>query len=126
ELMENINLTMDWVAETYVRALNVIHYMHDKYAYEAVQFGLLDTELHRMMATGIAGIGLAADSMSAVKYSKVRIVRDESGFPVNYVVEGPQFPTFGNNDKKADEIANMLIKMFVGKLKAQPTYRNSE
>lgn len=126
ELMENINLTMDWVAETYVRALNVIHYMHDKYAYEAVQFGLLDTELHRMMATGIAGIGLAADSMSAVKYSKVRIVRDESGFPVNYVVEGDQFPTFGNNDKKADEIANMLIKMFVGKLKAQPTYRNSE
>ena len=126
ELMEKINLTMDWVAETYVRALNIIHYMHDKYAYEAVQFGLLDTELHRMMATGIAGIGLAADSISAVKYSKVRIVRDESGFPVNYVVEGDQFPTFGNNDKKADEIANMLIKMFVGKLKAQPTYRNSE
>ena len=126
ELMENINLTMDWVAETYVRALNVIHYMHDKYAYEAVQFGLLDTELHRMMATGIAGIGLAADSISAVKYSKVRIVRDDSGFPVNYVVEGDQFPTFGNNDEKADEIANMLIKMFVGKLKAQPTYRNSE
>lgn len=126
ELMKNINLTMDWVAETYVRALNIIHYMHDKYAYEAVQFGLLDTELHRMMATGIAGIGLAADSMSAVKYSKVRIVRDESGFPVDYVVEGTQFPTFGNNDEKADEIANMLIKMFVGKLKAQPTYRNSE
>ena len=126
ELMEKIEHTMDWVAETYVRALNIIHYMHDKYAYEAVQFGLLDTELHRMMATGIAGIGLAADSISAVKYSSVRIVRDKDGFPINYIVEGPQFPTFGNNEKKADDIANMLIKMFVQKLKEQPTYRDAE
>ncbi|MBP9977566.1 MAG: formate acetyltransferase, partial [Trichococcus sp.] len=125
-LMEKIDAVMDWVATTYVRALNIIHYMHDKYAYEAVQFGLLDTKLHRMMATGIAGIGLATDSMSAVKYSKVRIVRDEEGFPVDYVVEGDQFPTFGNNEKAADEIADMLIKKFVGKLKAQPTYRNAE
>ena len=125
-LMEKIDAVMDWVATTYVRALNIIHYMHDKYAYEAVQFGLLDTKLHRMMATGIAGIGLATDSMSAVKYSKVRIVRDEEGFPIDYVVEGNQFPTFGNNEKAADEIADMLIKKFVGKLKAQPTYRNAE
>ena len=125
-LMEKIDVVMDWVSETYVRALNIIHYMHDKYAYEAVQFGLLDTKLHRMMATGIAGIGLATDSMSAVKYSKVRVVRDEEGFPIDYVVEGEQFPTFGNNEKAADEIADMLIKKFVGKLKAQPTYRNSE
>lgn len=126
ELLENINEVMDWVAQTYVRALNIIHIMHDKYAYEAVQFGLMSTELHRMMATGIAGIGLAADSLSAVKYSKVRVVRDEEGFPIDYVVEGEQFPTFGNNDSKADDIANMLIKMFVGKLKEQHTYRNSE
>ncbi|AQS54263.1 Formate acetyltransferase [Jeotgalibaca dankookensis] len=125
-LMEKIDVVMDWVSETYVRALNIIHYMHDKYAYEAVQFGLLDTKLHRMMATGIAGIGLATDSVSAVKYSKVRVVRDEEGFPIDYVVEGEQFPTFGNNEKAADEIADMLIKKFVGKLKAQPTYRNSE
>ena len=125
-LMEKIDVVMDWVATTYVRALNIIHYMHDKYAYEAVQFGLLDTKLHRMMATGIAGIGLATDSMSAVKYSKVRVVRDEEGFPIDYVVEGEQFPTFGNNEKEADEIADMLIKKFVGKLKAQPTYRNAE
>ncbi|MFZ2572379.1 MAG: pyruvate formate lyase family protein, partial [Trichococcus flocculiformis] len=125
-LMEKIDVVMDWVATTYVRALNIIHYMHDKYAYEAVQFGLLDTKLHRMMATGIAGIGLATDSMSAVKYSKVRVVRDEEGFPIDYVVEGNQFPTFGNNEKAADEIADMLIKKFVGKLKAQPTYRNAE
>ncbi|MFZ2764397.1 MAG: pyruvate formate lyase family protein, partial [Trichococcus flocculiformis] len=125
-LMEKIDVVMDWVATTYVRALNIIHYMHDKYAYEAVQFGLLDTKLHRMMATGIAGIGLATDSMSAVKYSKVRVVRDEDGFPIDYVVEGDQFPTFGNNEKAADEIADMLIKKFVGKLKAQPTYRNAE
>ena len=124
--MEKIDVVMDWVATTYVRALNIIHYMHDKYAYEAVQFGLLDTKLHRMMATGIAGIGLATDSMSAVKYSKVRVVRDEEGFPIDYVVEGDQFPTFGNNEKAADEIADMLIKKFVGKLKAQPTYRNAE
>ena len=125
-LMEKIDVVMDWVATTYVRALNIIHYMHDKYAYEAVQFGLLDTKLHRMMATGIAGIGLATDSMSAVKYSKVRVVRDEDGFPIDYVVEGDQFPTFGNNETEADEIADMLIKKFVGKLKAQPTYSNAE
>lgn len=126
ELMAKVDVVMDWVATTYVRALNIIHYMHDKYAYEAVQFGLMDTHLHRMMATGIAGVGLVADSLSAVKYSKVRIVRDEDGFPIDYVVEGEQFPTFGNNDARADELADVFIKKFVAKLKAQPTYRNSE
>ena len=126
EVMERVNYVMDWVAETYIRALNIIHYMHDKYAYEAVQFGLMDTHLHRMMATGMAGIGLATDSLSAVKYSKVRIVRDEDGFPYDYVVEGEQFPTFGNNDEQADAIANELVQLFVEKLRAQPTYRNSE
>lgn len=126
ELMERVDKVMDWVAKTYIRALNIIHYMHDKYAYEAVAFGLMDTHLHRLLATGIAGIGLATDSVSAVKYSKVKIIRDEEGFPVDYVVEGEQFPTFGNNDKKADNIANMLVKKFVGKLKEQPSYRNAE
>ncbi|MGX7145341.1 formate C-acetyltransferase [Facklamia languida] len=126
ELMAKLDIVMDWVAKTYVRSLNIIHYMHDKYAYEAIQFALMSTKLHRMMATGIAGISLSADSISAVKYAKVRIIRDEDGFPVDYVVEGDQFPTFGNNDPQADEIATGLVKQFVDKLKTQPTYRDSE
>lgn len=125
ELYKRIEIVMDWVAETYVRALNIIHYMHDKYAYEALQFGLMDTHLERMMATGIAGIGLATDSLSAVKYAKVKVVRDDEGFPISYKVEGEQFPTFGNNDERADEIANKLVEDFVTRLRKQPTYRNS-
>ncbi len=115
---------MDWLAETYVDALNCIHYMHDKYAYERLEMALHDKTILRTMACGIAGLSVAADSLSAIKYATVRPVRDESGLAVDYKVEG-EFPTYGNDDDRADEIAVDLVKRFMAKIRRQPTYRNS-
>lgn len=126
ELVEKLDKVLDWTAKTYMRALNIIHRAHDRYAYESTQMALLDTHPHRYFATGIAGLALVGDMLSAVKYSKVRIVRDEEGFPVDYVVEGEQFPTFGNNDDRVDKLVTDFLHDFMERLRALPTYRNAE
>ncbi|NMO57266.1 formate C-acetyltransferase [Actinoplanes sp. TBRC 11911] len=116
---------LDWLAETYVDALNVIHYMHDKYAYERLEMALHDYPVHRFMATGIAGLSVAVDSLSAIKYAHVKALRDENGLVVDYAIDG-DFPTFGNNDDRADEIAVDLVSRFMERIRRQPTYRASE
>ena len=126
ELMEKLDKVMDWTTKVYVRALNIIHRQHDRYAYESTQMALLDSHPHRYFATGIAGLALVGDMLSAVKYSKVRIVRDEDGFPVDYVVEGEQFPTFGNNDDRVDSLVTGFLHDFMERLRKLPTYRNAE
>lgn len=126
ELMEKLDKVLDWTAKTYMRALNIIHRSHDRYAYESTQMALLDTKPHRYFATGIAGLALVGDMLSAVKFSKVRIVRDETGFPVDYVVEGEQFPTFGNNDDRVDTLVTDFLHDFMERLRQLPTYRNAE
>ncbi|WP_082109891.1 formate C-acetyltransferase [Demequina phytophila] len=115
---------LDWLAETYVDALNVIHYMHDKYAYERIEMALHDRTILRTMACGIAGLSVAADSLSAIKYATVRPVRDASGLAVDYEVEG-EFPCYGNDDDRVDEIAVDLVGRFMEKVRQQPTYRNA-
>lgn len=115
---------MDWLAETYVDALNCVHYMHDKYAYERLEMALHDKEILRTMACGIAGLSVVADSLSAIKYATVRPVRDETGLIVDFVTEG-EFPTFGNDDDRADDIAIHVVSMFMEKIRKQKTYRNS-
>ncbi|MFI7542517.1 formate C-acetyltransferase [Actinoplanes sp. NPDC049599] len=117
--------TLDWLAETYVDALNVIHYMHDKYAYERLEMALHDQPVHRFLATGIAGLSVAVDSLSAIKYAQVKALRDETGLAVDYAVDG-EFPTFGNNDDRADAIAVELVERFMEKIRRQPAYRNAE
>jgi len=116
---------LDWLAETYVDALNVIHYMHDKYAYERLEMALHDHPVHRFLATGIAGLSVAADSLSAIKYAHVKVLRDDSGLAVDYAVDG-DFPTFGNNDDRADAIAVELVERFMAKIRRQPAYRDAE
>lgn len=113
-----------WLARTYVEALNCIHYMHDKYAYERIEMALHDSFIKRTMACGIAGLSVAADSLSAIKYAKVRPVRDESGLAVDYEVEG-EFPCYGNDDDRADEIATMIVETFMAMIRQHPTYRDS-
>jgi len=115
---------MDWLAETYVDALNCIHFMHDKYAYERIEMALHDRVVLRTLACGIAGLSVAADSLSAIKHATVRPVRDESGLVVDYQVEG-EFPTFGNDDDRVDEIAVELVRSFMEKIRRQPTYRGA-
>ncbi|WP_099023742.1 formate C-acetyltransferase [Mycolicibacterium palauense] len=115
---------LNWLAETYVDALNCIHYMHDKYAYERIEMALHDRTILRTMACGIAGLSVAADSLSAIKYATVRPVRDDTGLVVDYVVEG-EFPCYGNDDDRADDIAVELVTRFMEKVRAQPTYRNA-
>ncbi|GAA3394954.1 formate C-acetyltransferase [Cryptosporangium minutisporangium] len=115
---------LDWLAETYVDALNVIHYMHDKYAYERLEMALHDYPVKRTMACGIAGLSVAVDSLSAIRYGTVRPIRDESGLIVDYVTEG-DYPTYGNDDDRADTIATELVHTFMQKLRRQPTYRNA-
>jgi len=115
---------MDWLAETYVDALNCIHFMHDKYAYERIEMALHDREILRTMACGIAGLSVVADSLSAIKYARVKPLRDETGLVVDYLVEG-EFPTYGNDDDRADEIAVDLVGRFMDKVRKQPTYRNA-
>ena len=116
---------LDWLAATYVDALNVIHYMHDKYAYERVEMALHDHPVMRTMAGGIAGLSVAADSLSAIKYASVRVIRDESGLAVDYAVEG-DYPVYGNNEDRVDRIAVDLVESFMTKLRTRPTYRDAE
>lgn len=115
---------LSWLARTYVEALNCIHYMHDKYAYERIEMALHDSFVKRTMACGIAGLSVAADSLAAIKYAKVRPVRDESGLAVDYEVEG-DFPCFGNDDDRVDEIASMIVETFLDMIRQHPTYRDS-
>ena len=124
EVMEKFNQMMDYVAKIYIKALNAIHYMHDKYSYEAIEMALHDKDIYRTMACGIAGLSVVADSLSAIKYAKVKVIRDENGLAVDYEVEG-DFPKFGNDDDRVDEIAVELVKTFMNKLRKHQTYRNS-
>jgi formate C-acetyltransferase len=124
DVWERLDRTLDWLAETYVHALNVIHYMHDKYAYERLEMALHDRDVLRTMACGVAGLSVAADSLSAIRHARVRPVRDESGLVVDYEVEG-DFPTYGNDDDLADGLAVRLVESFMAKVKRHPTYRNA-
>ena len=125
EVIEKYTEMMDWLAKVYVNTLNLIHYMHDKYNYEAAEMALIDTDLRRTFATGIAGFSHVVDSLSAIKYAKVKTVRDENGIAVDYVTEG-DFPRYGNDDDRADEIAIWLLKTFLEMIKRRQTYRNAE
>ncbi len=125
EVMSKYDLMMSWLAKLYVNTLNLIQYMHDKYYYEAAQMSLIDTDVRRTFATGIAGFSHVVDSLSAIKYAKVKTIRDEDGLVVDYEVEG-DFPRYGNDDDRADEIAVWLLKTFLAKVKENHTYRNSE
>src|SRR5688572_12908614 len=115
---------MDWLAETYVNAMNVIHYMHDKYSYERIEMALHDYAPVRTMAFGIAGLSVVADSLSAMRHARVKVIRDETGLVVDYKVEG-DFPMFGNNDGRVDQIAATVVSTFMSKLRKHPTYRNA-
>ena len=125
EVMHKYDIMMDWLAGLYVNILNLIQYMHDKYYYEAAEMALIDTDVRRTFATGIAGFSHVVDSLSAIKYAKVTTVRDESGLVVDYKVEG-DFPRYGNDDERADEIAVWLLKTFMKKIEKHHTYRDSE
>jgi formate C-acetyltransferase len=124
ELMPKFDAMMDWLASTYMNALNAIHYMHDKYYYERVEMALHDRDVFRTMACGIAGLSVVADSLSATKFADVRIIRNEDGLAVDFETTG-DFPTFGNDDDRVDRIAADLVKIFMQKLEKQPTYRNA-
>ncbi|MFI3329817.1 MAG: formate C-acetyltransferase [bacterium] len=124
EVMAKFNQMNDWLAGLYVNTLNVIHYMHDKYSYESLEMALHDHEVRRFFATGIAGLSCVADSLSAIKYAKVKVIRDEDGLAVDYAIEG-DYPKFGNNDDRVDMIAADLVKSFMGKIKSHKTYRDS-
>ena len=115
---------MDWLAGVYVNAMNVIHYMHDKYAYERIEMALHDYAPLRTMAFGIAGLSVVADSLSAIKHAKVQVVRDETGLVTDYQTEG-EFPVFGNNDNRVDQLATWVVSTFMNKLRKHPTYRNA-
>ena len=125
EVMKKYDVMMDWLAHLYVGTLNMIHYMHDKYYYEAAEMALIDTDVRRTFATGIAGISHVVDSLSAIKYAKVKTIRDESGIAVDFETTG-DFPKYGNDDERADEIAVWLLRTFMSKLKYCHTYRDSE
>ncbi|MGP1621211.1 MAG: formate C-acetyltransferase [Candidatus Cryptobacteroides sp.] len=125
EFMPRFDAMMDWLAEIYVKTLNVIHYMHDKYFYEAAELALIDTDVRRTFATGIAGFSHVVDSICAIKYAKVKAVRNENGVAVDFKTEG-DFPRYGNDDDRADEIAVWLLKTFMNKLRKHHTYRDSE
>lgn len=125
EVMQRFDVMMDWLAGLYVNVLNLIHYMHDKYFYEAAEMALIDTDVRRTFATGIAGFSHVVDSLSAIKYAKVKTIRNEQGVVVDYETEG-DFPRYGNDDDRADEIAVWLLKTFLTKIKKHHTYRESE
>ena len=124
DVMDKYNDMMEWLAGLYVNTLNVIHYMHDKYCYEKAQMALHDRDVKRYFATGIAGLSVVADSLSAIKYAKVKTIRDENGLVVDYEVEG-DYPKYGNNDDRVDQIAVDLVKNFMAKIRKHYTYRNS-
>ena len=125
EVWEKFDQMMEYVAGIYMDALNIIHYMHDKYAYESLEMALHDKDILRTMACGVAGLSIVADSFSAMKYAKVKVIRDETGLAIDYKIEG-DFPKYGNDDDRVDSIAVEIVKMFMNKLKQQPTYRNSK
>ena len=124
DVMKKFDAILDWLASLYVNTLNVIHYMHDKYCYEKIQMALHDNEVLRTMACGVAGLSVVADSLSAIRYAKVRPLRDETGLAVDFEVEG-DYPKFGNNDPRVDDLAVDVVKLFMNKLKKCPTYRES-
>ncbi|CAH0345209.1 formate C-acetyltransferase [Bacillus sp. CECT 9360] len=124
EVMERFDTMMEWLAGLYINTLNVIHFMHDKYSYERIEMALHDTEILRTMATGIAGLSVVADSLSAIKYAKVKAIRDENGIAVDFETEG-DFPKYGNNDERVDSLAVDLVEHFMTKLRKHVTYRNS-
>ncbi|MFC0302511.1 formate C-acetyltransferase [Virgibacillus soli] len=124
EVMEKYDTVLDWLAGLYVHTLNVIHFMHDKYSYERIEMALHDQTILRTMACGIAGLSVVADSLSAIKHAKVKAIRDENGYAVDFAIEG-DFPKYGNNDDKVDEIAVDIVKNFMNKVKKHPTYRDA-
>ena len=125
EVIHKFDLMMDWLAGLYVNILNLIQYMHDKYYYEAAEMALIDTDVRRTFATGIAGFSHVVDSLSAIKYARVKVLRDEEGIAMGFETEG-DFPKYGNDDDRADEIAVWLLKTFITKIKKYHTYRDSE
>ena len=125
EVVDKFDQMMDYVSRIYIKALNMIHYMHDKYSYEALEMALHDREVFRTMACGIAGLSVVADSLSAIKYAKVKVIRDETGLAVDYLVEG-DYPMYGNDDQRVDDIAVSIVKKFIRKLKRHQTYRNAK
>ncbi len=125
EVIEKFDQMMDYVAKIYIKALNAIHYMHDKYSYEAIEMALHDKDVIRTMACGVAGLSVVADSLSAIKYAKVKVIRDETGLAVDYQIEG-EYPQFGNDDDRVDTIAVEVVRRFLNKLKKHPTYRDSK
>jgi formate C-acetyltransferase len=124
DVRDKLSLMMEWLAGVYVNAMNVIHYMHDKYAYERLEMALHDYPVVRTMAFGIAGLSVVADSLSAIRYAKVRVLRDDTGLVTDYQIEG-KFPKFGNNDNRVDQFAAWLVTTFMNKLRRYPTYRNA-
>ncbi|WP_180271515.1 formate C-acetyltransferase [Fredinandcohnia onubensis] len=124
EVLEKYDLMLEWLAGLYVNTLNIIHYMHDKYSYERLEMALHDREILRTMACGIAGLSVVADSLSAIKHAKVKTIRDENGIVVDYEIKG-DFPKYGNNDDRVDDIAVELVKRFMNKIKKHKTYRDS-
>lgn len=124
EVMRKFDHVMEWLAELYLNTLNVIHYMHDKYCYERIEMALHDTTILRTMATGIAGLSVVADSLSAIKHAKVTAIRDESGLAVDFAIEG-DYPKYGNNDDRVDLIAVQIVEAFMAKLRKHKPYRNS-
>ena len=125
EVMKRLDEVFEWVAKVYIDALNIIHYMHDKYAYERIQMALHDKDIHRTMACGVSGLSVVADSLSAIKYAKVKPIYDERGIAVDFETEG-EYPCFGNDDDRVDDIALKIQHMFMEKLRVQKTYRNAE
>ncbi|MEU9028792.1 formate C-acetyltransferase [Streptomyces sp. NPDC048383] len=125
QVMAKFDEQMEWLAQTYVHALNVIHYMHDRYAYERIEMALHDRDVRRTMACGIAGLSVAADSLSAIKHAKVTAVRDETGLATDYVIDG-DYPAYGNNDDRVDDIAVWLVEEFMKKVRKHETYRGAE
>ena len=124
DLMARFDKTMDWLAGTYVKALNIIHYMHDKYSPENIMMALHDRVIFRTMACGIAGLSVVADSLSAVKHAKVKVIRNDDGLAVDYEITG-EYPSYGNNDDEVDSLATDMVERFMDKIRKQPTYRNS-
>ncbi|MED4229117.1 formate C-acetyltransferase [Neobacillus cucumis] len=124
EVMERFDQMMEWLAGLYINTLNVIHYMHDKYSYERIEMALHDTKILRTMATGIAGLSVVADSLSAIKYGEVKVIRDENGLAVDFKTSG-EFPKYGNNDDRVDSIAVSVVETFMKKLRKHVTYRDS-
>jgi formate C-acetyltransferase len=124
DVVAKFDKTMDWLAETYVDALNCVHYMHDKYAYERIEMALHDATILRTLACGIAGLSVVADSLSAIKYATVHPVRDDNGLVIDYLVDG-EYPVYGNDDDQADDIAVGIVRTFMEKIRRQPTYRGA-